>query len=532
MGRCLSPCDGSVDPSTYAAVVRQLRDSLLRRPDEVVEAINQRMESLASHERFEEAGVHRDRLAAFVRAAARTQRLTALTRLPELVAARREDDGRWAVHVVRHGRLAAAGVIPGGTDAQQYVAELRAAAETVAAAAGPVPAATAEETERILRWLESPGIRLVDVDGEWTCPVGGRDPAPRPPRRGQPEPADAGPVRRPAVDLDRAPAGPLTPAAISAKHGSIEGAIAYRRTMAGMSVRRRLLRDAFLVLAVFLAIHAVPMAAEYGIGWDAHAYYVAWSGGLYEELPGTVDAYNYSPLFAQLIWPLTLLPWPVFCAALVGAAAVGIAWLVRPLPVVLAVGAWLFCLPEILSGNVFWLLARGGRLRVQRTPARGASPRSPRSCPASGPVWFLVRREWRQLVSFVVTAALLLAVSVAISPGEWSSWLDFLRDSAGDSSGQVYLSPVAVPFPLVVRLPLALVVAVVAARTDRAWLLPVAMVLASPVVGWGTFALLAAIPRLRRTAARSPAAASAPAASAPGRLVVWPRDHRHRLRQG
>ncbi|WP_278256233.1 hypothetical protein [Nocardioides convexus] len=38
---------------------------------------------------------------------------------------------------------------------------------------GPTPAATAEETERILRWLESPGVRLVDVVGEWTCPVGG-----------------------------------------------------------------------------------------------------------------------------------------------------------------------------------------------------------------------------------------------------------------------------------------------------------------------------------------------------------------------
>jgi DNA polymerase-3 subunit epsilon len=173
MGRCLSPCDGSVDAATYAAVVRQLRDSLVRRPDEVVEAINRRMESLASDQRYEEAGVHRDRLAAFVRAAARTQRLTALTRLPELVATRREADGRWAVHVVRHGRLAAAGVIPGGIDAQQYVAELRAAADTVLSAPGPVPAATAEETERILRWLESPGIRLVDVEGEWTCPVAG-----------------------------------------------------------------------------------------------------------------------------------------------------------------------------------------------------------------------------------------------------------------------------------------------------------------------------------------------------------------------
>ncbi len=79
MGRCLSPCDGSVDETTYAAVVRQLRDTLLRRPDEVVETINVRMAALAADQRFEDAGVHRDRLSAFIRAAARTQRLTALT---------------------------------------------------------------------------------------------------------------------------------------------------------------------------------------------------------------------------------------------------------------------------------------------------------------------------------------------------------------------------------------------------------------------------------------------------------------------
>jgi DNA polymerase-3 subunit epsilon len=173
MGRCLSPCDGTADSDTYAAVVRQLRDTLLRRPDDVVEIVNARMAALAAEERFEEAGVHRDRLAAFVRAAARTQRLTSLTRCAEVVAARREDDGRWAVHVVRYGRLAAAGVIPPGADAHSFVAELRAMAETVTPAPGPLPAATAEETERVLRWLESPTIRLIEIDGEWTCPIDG-----------------------------------------------------------------------------------------------------------------------------------------------------------------------------------------------------------------------------------------------------------------------------------------------------------------------------------------------------------------------
>ena len=173
MDRCLAPCDGSVDLDDYALMVADLRDNLLRRADEVVEAITRRMSALAAEQRFEDAGVHRDRLAAFVRAASRTQRLTALTRCPELVAARREDDGRWAVHVVRHGRLAGAGVIPPDAHAGQYVEQLRLTSEAVSPGLGPTPAASAEETEKILRWLESPGIRLVHVEGEWTCPVRG-----------------------------------------------------------------------------------------------------------------------------------------------------------------------------------------------------------------------------------------------------------------------------------------------------------------------------------------------------------------------
>ncbi|MFC5728374.1 MULTISPECIES: DEDD exonuclease domain-containing protein [Nocardioides] len=181
MARCLAPCDGSVDLQTYAAVVRQLQDNLKRRPDDVVELVNAKMAALAEQERFEEAAAHRDRLASFVRGAARTQRLSALTRCPEIVAARREEDpsagsgrrARWAVHVIRRGRLAAAGVIPAGTDAVAYVDSLRASAETVLPTVGPAPAASAEESERILRWLESPGVRLVDVVGEWTCPVHG-----------------------------------------------------------------------------------------------------------------------------------------------------------------------------------------------------------------------------------------------------------------------------------------------------------------------------------------------------------------------
>lgn len=173
MDRCLAPCDGSTDLDSYAEMVSELRDNLLTRADEVVTAISVRMDHLSAEERFEDASIHRDRLSAFLRAASRGQRLRALTRCAEVVAARREEDGLWAVHVVRFGRLAGAGVIPTDAHAGQYVAQLQASSETVRPGLGPTPAATAEETEKVLRWLESPGVRLVSVDGEWSCPVRG-----------------------------------------------------------------------------------------------------------------------------------------------------------------------------------------------------------------------------------------------------------------------------------------------------------------------------------------------------------------------
>jgi DNA polymerase-3 subunit epsilon len=172
MGRCLSPCDGSTTAETYAEVVSRLREALLASPEPVVGALSRRMSRLAAGQRFEEAGRFRERLTAFIRGASRSQRLRAMTRCPEIVAARKED-GRWAVHVVRYGRLAGAGVIPAGADAAEWVRELQSTADTVVPGPGPLPASTAEEAELLLRWLESDGVRLVHLDGEWTCPMGG-----------------------------------------------------------------------------------------------------------------------------------------------------------------------------------------------------------------------------------------------------------------------------------------------------------------------------------------------------------------------
>ena len=86
---------------------------------------------------------------------------------------------------------------------------------------GPLPCATAAETERILRWLEEPGTRLVELTGgTWTCPARGAGglgdllehrPAPHRPDRGPPPPPPhppARPAEPPVDDRSRKPSGP------------------------------------------------------------------------------------------------------------------------------------------------------------------------------------------------------------------------------------------------------------------------------------------------------------------------------------
>ncbi len=174
--------------------------------DQVVEALTARMDRLAVDERFEEAGVHRDRLSAFVRAASRTQRLGSLSSCAELVAARREDDRRWAVHVVRHGRLAASGVIPPDAHAGVWVTQLRESAETVAAGPGPDPRRQRRGVRAdpaLARAARRPaGARRRRVD----LPGPRRHPAPRRARRRGAVPRRAGALRRAPAPGHRPPA--------------------------------------------------------------------------------------------------------------------------------------------------------------------------------------------------------------------------------------------------------------------------------------------------------------------------------------
>jgi DNA polymerase-3 subunit epsilon len=172
MGRCGAPCTGAQSVEDYAQVAAVFRAAVGSDPGTLLAPLLARVDRLAEAERYEDAALLRDRIAVLVRAVRRRQRLHTLAAVPELVLARPDGEGGWQLSVVRRGRLVAAGNAPRGTSVRATLDGLLTTAETPD---GPVeePAASVDETELVLRWMEKPGTRLVQVTGTLACAAPG-----------------------------------------------------------------------------------------------------------------------------------------------------------------------------------------------------------------------------------------------------------------------------------------------------------------------------------------------------------------------
>lgn len=207
---------------------------------------------------------------------------------------------------------------------------------------------------------------------------------------------------------------------------------------------------------------------------DAHAYFL----GQYGEV-GVRGAYLYSPAFSQVIEPLRWLGWNGFRTA----------WRVAELAVLAAftgpiVGPAMFVQPvavEIEHANIHLLLA-GAIVAGFRYPALWAFVLLTKVTPGVGLLWFVVRREWRNLGIALAATAAVVAVSFVAAPGAWFDWLALLADG-GTVEGQLITAP------LWLRLPAAAALVAWGARRDYRWTVLVAAFLALPVV-WITAPLM------------------------------------------
>jgi hypothetical protein len=81
-----------------------------------------------------------------------------------------------------------------------------------------------------------------------------------------------------------------------------------------------------------------------------------------------------------------------------------------------------------------------------------------------------------------------VAVSFALTPSPWPTWIEVLRDNSGRSGTWA-----AVPVPLTIRLPLGVALVIWGARSERRWTVPVAAMLALPALWYGSLAMLLAV---------------------------------------
>lgn len=283
------------------------------------------------------------------------------------------------------------------------------------------------------------------------------------------------------------------------------------RTRPSAAIVSRLARDGYAMLAVAFMALRLFQVKPWDQSVDAYAYWSTAHGPMYGQVAGLMGAYLYSPVFAQLLTPIAILPWPLFVTIWTGLNFAALWYLL---------GRWsllaMLFLPipfEIISGNVHLLYAVAIVVGF-RASASWVLMLITKVTPGVGLLWFVVRREWRALVAALGLTAVLVAVSYLLDPSAWAAWLDILRSSSStpaDTPGWF------VPVALAVRLPVAVVVVVVAAALRRSWLVPVGVLLAMPVLWLNSFAVLAACVPLwaadRRLAA-DPTAAAEPIATA------------------
>jgi hypothetical protein len=147
----------------------------------------------------------------------------------------------------------------------------------------------------------------------------------------------------------------------------------------------------------------------------------------------------------------------------------------------------------IHNGNLQLVLALA-IVAGYRWPAAWAIVIHTKVTPGIGLLWYVARGEWRRLAIAIGATLALAAASFVIAPDLWWRWIGLLREATVADALQK--EPV-LGLPLLVRLPLAAILIVWGARTDRYWTVPIGAMLALPAIQLGGFAVaVGAIPML------------------------------------
>ena len=231
------------------------------------------------------------------------------------------------------------------------------------------------------------------------------------------------------------------------------------------------LRAAFVVvLVVFALIRPVDTAQ------DAHAYWSVDLANPYTRPVATEDAFTYTPPAALFFSIVGNLPFDVFMRIWTVVIGLALLWMAGPWAILFLPIP--FVASDVYLGNIHVLLAAAvvGSLRW---PALWAIPLLTKPSVGLGLLWFAARGEWRRLAIAIGVTAVLAALAFLLAPALWPAWIQYILGTGlSPDTGTAFV----VPIPFLVRLPVAVLLVIWGARTDRPWTLATASMLALPVL--------------------------------------------------
>jgi hypothetical protein len=246
-----------------------------------------------------------------------------------------------------------------------------------------------------------------------------------------------------------------------------------------------------LMFLAYLFVVVAPQTQTFH--HDAFAY---WNVGLPEpyDIPWLeLGSFNYAPPVALVFDWFDTVDWWVFSWLWMMLLVGSVIWMGWSPVWILAALAFPPVALELYGGNIHILLPVAVVLGF-RHPWMWSFVLLTKPSAGVGLLWFVVRREWRELGIALGSTAVLCVVSFLLLPSLWSDWVNAILDNLGTPAPRN-----AIDVPLWLRLIAAALLVIWGARTDRRWTVVVASMVALPALWFGSFAMLiGVIPELRR----------------------------------